>query len=73
MYGDDLAAGELIAWKENQKGIVPEVLRPGRYPINAWVVEPRTPAAMQAIRPGRTTPKSLNCTSPLRFPPATKD
>ena len=37
MYGDDLAAGELIAWKENQKGIVPEVLRPGRYPINAWV------------------------------------
>ena len=22
MYGDDLAAGELIAWKENQKGIV---------------------------------------------------
>jgi hypothetical protein len=37
MYGDDLAAGELIAWKENQKGIVSEVLRPGRYPINAWV------------------------------------
>ena len=32
MYGDDLAAGELIAWKENQKGIVSEVLRPGRYP-----------------------------------------
>lgn len=37
MYGQDLAAGELIAWKENQKGIVSEVLRPGRYPINAWV------------------------------------
>ena len=37
MYGEDLAAGELIAWKENQKGIVPEVLRPGRYPINAVV------------------------------------
>ena len=37
MYGDDLAAGELIAWKENQKGIVSDVLRPGRYPINAWV------------------------------------
>ncbi len=37
MYGDDLAAGELIAWKENQKGIVSEVLRLGRYPINAWV------------------------------------
>jgi regulator of protease activity HflC (stomatin/prohibitin superfamily) len=38
MYGDDLAAGELIAWKENQKGIVSDVLRPGRYPINAWVL-----------------------------------
>lgn len=37
MYGQDLAAGELIAWKENQKGIVSEVLRPGRYPINACV------------------------------------
>lgn len=37
MYGDDLPAGELIAWKENQKGIVAEVLRPGRYPINAVV------------------------------------
>lgn len=35
--GEDLPAGELIAWKENQKGIVAEVLRPGRYPINAWV------------------------------------
>ena len=39
MFGDDLPAGELIAWKENQKGIVPEVLRPGRYPINAYVAE----------------------------------
>jgi regulator of protease activity HflC (stomatin/prohibitin superfamily) len=38
MYGDDLPAGELIARKENQKGIVPEVFRPGRYPINAIVV-----------------------------------
>ncbi len=37
MYGQDLSAGELIAWKENEKGIVSEVLRPGRYPINAWV------------------------------------
>ena len=43
MYGDDLAAGELIAWKVNQKGIISDVLRPGRYPINAWVEgsEPR--------------------------------
>lgn len=34
--GDDLEYGEIIAWKENQKGIVPQVLRPGRYPINSY-------------------------------------
>jgi hypothetical protein len=39
MYGEDLAAGELIAWKDTQKGIVAEVLRPGRYAINAYVAE----------------------------------
>ncbi len=38
MYGDDPPGNEVIAWKENEKGIVPEVLRPGRYPINAIVV-----------------------------------
>ena len=35
LYGDDLPPRDLIAWEENQKGIVPEVLRPGRYAINA--------------------------------------
>ncbi len=64
MYGDDLAAGELIAWKENQKGIVSEVLRPGRYPINAWVEGSASLA--------RIMPKSWNCTIPLRFPLVTK-
>jgi regulator of protease activity HflC (stomatin/prohibitin superfamily) len=38
LYGDNLAPGYLIAWEENQKGIVPAVLRPGRHPINAWIV-----------------------------------
>ena len=38
LYGDNLTPGNLIAWKENEKGIVPAVLRPGRYPLNAWVV-----------------------------------
>jgi len=37
MYGDDPPGNEVIAWKENEKGIVPEVLRPGRYPINAII------------------------------------
>lgn len=38
LYGDNLAPGELIAFKENQKGIVADVLVPGRYAINAWIV-----------------------------------
>jgi regulator of protease activity HflC (stomatin/prohibitin superfamily) len=35
LYGDDPPGGEIIAWKENEKGIVPGVLRPGRYALNA--------------------------------------
>ena len=38
LYGDNLPQGDLIAWQDNQKGIVPQVLRPARYAINAWVV-----------------------------------
>jgi hypothetical protein len=38
LYGDDPPYGEVIAASEKEKGIVPEVLRPGRYPYNAWVV-----------------------------------
>ncbi|MEQ8786716.1 MAG: SPFH domain-containing protein [Pirellulaceae bacterium] len=42
LYGEELPYGDLIAWQKTQKGIVPEVLRPGRYPLNAWVYgEPR--------------------------------
>lgn len=37
LYGDELPYGEVIARIESQKGIIPEVLRPGRYPLNAWV------------------------------------
>ncbi|MCB9892520.1 MAG: band 7 protein [Planctomycetes bacterium] len=36
MTGDDLPYGEIIARKEEQKGIVEEVLRAGRYPINPY-------------------------------------
>ncbi|SMP70219.1 Regulator of protease activity HflC, stomatin/prohibitin superfamily [Neorhodopirellula lusitana] len=35
LYGDDLGYGNLIADQPSQKGIAAEVLRPGRYPINA--------------------------------------
>ncbi len=37
LIGDDLPYGEIIAWEESQKGIIPDVLRPGRYPINQHV------------------------------------
>src|SRR5688500_3267405 len=37
LHGDDPPGGEIIAWKENEKWIVPGVLMPSRYPINAEV------------------------------------
>jgi regulator of protease activity HflC (stomatin/prohibitin superfamily) len=36
-YGDNLPYGHFLATKENQKGIIPEVLRPGRYQINGVI------------------------------------
>jgi regulator of protease activity HflC (stomatin/prohibitin superfamily) len=42
LYGDDLDYGNLIAAEERQKGISAEVLRPGRYPLNAIVYEAGT-------------------------------
>lgn len=39
LYGDNLGYGNLIADGENQKGIVADVLRPGRFPLNAIVYE----------------------------------
>lgn len=37
LHGDDLPYGDFVALNEQQKGIVEEVLRPGRYAINAIV------------------------------------
>jgi regulator of protease activity HflC (stomatin/prohibitin superfamily) len=37
MFGDDLPYGEFLAYQENQKGIVPGVLLPGRYAINPYL------------------------------------
>ncbi len=39
LYGDDLGYGNLIATDATHKGIAEEVLRPGRYPLNAIVYE----------------------------------
>jgi regulator of protease activity HflC (stomatin/prohibitin superfamily) len=37
LYGQDLSYGDFVATEESQKGIVNDVLRPGRYPHNAIV------------------------------------
>ncbi len=42
LYGDDLGYGNLIATEATQKGIAEDVLRPGRYPLNAIVYEAGT-------------------------------
>jgi len=42
MYGEDLPPGDFLAKTEDQKGIIEEVLRPGRYAINAIVIDKET-------------------------------
>lgn len=37
LYGDPLPYAAFVATKDNEKGIVQDVLRPGRYPLNAVV------------------------------------
>ena len=39
LQGDDLGYAQIIANQPNEKGIVPDVLRPGRYPINPYLEE----------------------------------
>lgn len=39
LYGEDLPYGHFIATDEKHKGIVKEVLKPGRYAINAMVID----------------------------------
>jgi regulator of protease activity HflC (stomatin/prohibitin superfamily) len=50
LYGDDLPYGEFLARHENEKGIVPGVLLPGRYPINPYLykVEDHAPQMVPA-------------------------
>jgi regulator of protease activity HflC (stomatin/prohibitin superfamily) len=49
-HGEDLPYGQFLAVDENQKGIVPGVLMPGRYPINPYLelVEQREPQVVPA-------------------------
>jgi len=52
LYGENLPNAELIAFKESQKGIVPEVLYPGRYAINAQLVDPADKKAANVVHNG---------------------
>jgi regulator of protease activity HflC (stomatin/prohibitin superfamily) len=39
LFGEDLPYGEFLAYQATQKGIVPGVLLPGRYPINPYLYD----------------------------------
>ena len=39
LHGDDLGYGHFVSTDESQKGIVKDVLKPGRYAINAIVID----------------------------------
>lgn len=56
-HGADLPIGQFIAWNEDQKGIVPSVLRPGRYPLNPYLydVELHKPVTIPAGYKGVVT------------------
>lgn len=50
LYGEDLPYGDFLATDENHKGIVEEVLRPGRYSINAKVIDRRSKEEVGPVR-----------------------
>ncbi|MCA9239943.1 MAG: hypothetical protein KDA37_07080, partial [Planctomycetales bacterium] len=54
LYGEDLPYGEFLATDEGQKGIIEEVLTPGRYPINAMVIDRTTKQEVSGNRSRRS-------------------
>ncbi|QDT28818.1 SPFH domain / Band 7 family protein [Gimesia panareensis] len=42
LYGEDLPPGDFMSTSEKHKGIIQEVLKPGRYAINALVIDRNT-------------------------------
>ena len=42
LYGEDLPYGDFLASDEQHKGIIEDVLKPGRYAINALVIDRQT-------------------------------
>ncbi|MAT15482.1 MAG: band 7 protein [Planctomyces sp.] len=51
LNGEDLQRGHFVASNEKQKGIVKEVLVPGRYTINAIVIDGKTKQQISVPRP----------------------
>jgi uncharacterized membrane protein YqiK len=68
MYGEDLPAGEMLATGENQKGIVAAVLRPGRYPYNAWVVDSTNASTAAGKSPRENYAELIELHDPVTIP-----
>ncbi len=50
LYGNDLSYGDFLASSPQQKGIVEEVLKPGRYAINAMMIDKNTKREAGTLR-----------------------
>jgi regulator of protease activity HflC (stomatin/prohibitin superfamily) len=78
LEGDNLGYGHIIAWNDKEKGIVPDVLRPGRYPINPYLekVELHDPVIVPAGYKGVVTllsaPMPKNPNLPVTDEPGTR-
>ncbi len=66
LYGENLPPGELIAWHEGQKGILPEVLNPARYPINAQLLDGTNKRAND--RPNDSYAEIIELHDPITIP-----
>ncbi len=54
LYGEDLPYGDFLAQSERHKGIIEEVLPPGRYAINAMVIDRDTKREVGTARAGKS-------------------
>lgn len=54
LHGKDLPYGDFLAESEEHKGIIAEVLKPGRYPINAMVIDRNSKREVGTSRSGKS-------------------
>ena len=50
LYGEDLPYGHFVATEGSEKGIVKDVLKPGRYALNAKVIDRRSRKEIDRVR-----------------------